>query len=137
MALVTGAELEEFRADAESLMLDTGKALRPTGGRAYDAGTQTEVDVYDDLFGPVACKIKPSGLSTHTSEAGERTVVTIPAGLHLPATAQNAGLVPGDVWEIVSAHAQSLSTVGRRYRVTSEVDGTIVTACRYSVERVA
>lgn len=132
----TSAMLAGRRA-AAALMLDRGKALRPTGDRTYDSGAQAEVDVYDDLFGPIACKVKPSSLSTRSSEAGERTVITIPAELHLPATVQNTGLVPGDVWEIVSVHAQSLNTVGRRYRITSEVDGTIVTACRYSVERVS
>lgn len=137
MALLSPAELDEFRTDAESLMLDTGKALRPTGGRVYDPETQTEVDEADDLFGPVVCKIKPSrSLSPHGEEAGERTIVTIPAELHLPSTTQNASLIPGDLWEIVSVDPQSLSTVGRRYRITSEVDGTIVTACRYTVERV-
>lgn len=132
----TSALLSGQRA-AVSLMLDTGKALRPIGGFTYDPDTQAEVAEYDDLFGPEPCKVKPSrSLSPRGEEAGDRTVVTVPAELHLPATAQNATMVPGDVWEIVSLGAQSLSVVGRRYRITSEVDGTFVTACRYTVERV-
>lgn len=140
-ALISGPELDQMRADAESLYLDAGKALRPTGGTVYDPDTQTEVDAYDDLFGTpraVPCKVKPSrSLSPRGEEAGERTIVTIPAELHLPAKGAYAGLVPGDVWELTKVDSRSLNTVGRRYRITSEVDGTYVTACRYTVERVA
>lgn len=132
--------LDAGRAAAERLMVDSGKALRPTGGTVYDPETQTEGPEYDDLFGTpraVPCKIKSSrSLSPREAEAGDRTVITIPAELHLPAKAAYAGLVPGDVWELTRVDPRSLNAVGRRYRITSEVDGTYVTACRYTVERV-
>jgi hypothetical protein len=134
------AAVAAARRAAESLMVDAGRAFRPTGGPAYDSAAQAEVVPYEDLFGtPVAvsCKIKPSrSLSPRGAEAGDRTVITIPAELHLPADPAYAGLVPGDVWELTRVDPSSLNTLGRRYRIASEVDGTFATACRYTVERV-
>lgn len=129
-------------------MLDGGKALRPTGGYVYDpvasGGTGGDVEAVGPVFGssaaPVSCKIKPPrAVSERESEAGGRTVVTLPAELHLPADParpEYASLRIGDYWEIVTVTPTSLTKVGRRYRITNEADGTSVTACRYTVERV-
>lgn len=134
------AELPFLRAEAEALMLDRGKALRPTGTRSYDPEAQSETDDYDDLFGTpraVPCKVKASrSLSPRGAEAGDRSVVTIPAEVHLPAKPAYAVLRPGDVFEITKVGPMTMHPVGRRYRITSEVDGTFLTACRYTVERI-
>lgn len=130
--------LARGRAAAAALMLDAGKALRPTGGMEYIGGK--DVQAVEPLLGsdsePVRCKIKPPRTAVHEAEAGGRTVVTVPGELHLPATPENARLVDGDLWEMTAVSVSSLSRVGRRYRVKGEVDGTLVTACRYTVERV-
>lgn len=113
-------------------MVDAGRAERPNG-TAYVGGKDTTT--YDPLF-EAACKVKPPRLVSREAEVGARTAVTIPGELHLPATAEHAGLQVGDTWVITAAHDLSLAEVGERYRITSEADGTLVTACRYSVERV-
>ncbi len=128
------AELPFLRAEAESLMLDAGKALRPTGS-TYDPVEQANVDTFADLF-ESPCKIKPPRTVVREDQVGGRTAVTVPGELHLPADPQHAGLTEGDLWEIVMVDPLSLTVVGRQYRIKGEVDGTLVTACRYSVERV-
>lgn len=130
--------LPAMRVRAKALMLDAGTAKRPTGGYVYDPETGSDVEATDDLFGPVNCKIKPPRTVAREAEAGGRTVVTIPGELHLPADPvhpEYADLRVGDIWEMTTVSDLSLSEVGRRYRITSEADGTLVTACRYSVER--
>lgn len=141
--LITAAELAEFRAEAEALMLDAGTAKRPTGGYAFDpsanGGQGADVEATSDVLS-AACKIKPPRTVSRENEVGGRTSVVIPGELHLPADPDHpeyADLAVGDIWEMTAVHALSLSQVGRRYRITSEADGTLVTACRYSVERVA
>lgn len=139
-AAVPDAEMVDARAEAQVLMLDAGKALRPTGGYEYVDGE--EVLATEALFGsgePVCCKIKPPRLETREADAGGRTVVTIPGELHIPADPNHleyAAMTVGDLWEIVTVAPTSLTRVGRRYRITSETDGTSVTACRYAIERV-
>ena len=130
-----------LRRDALALMLDAGKALRPTGGYEYVGGV--EIQATDALFGsdaaPVRCKIKPPRTTTRDVEVGGRTAAVVPDELHLPADPDHpeyADLTIGDLWEIVTVDPQSLTRVGRRYRITGEADGSMVTACRYTVERV-
>ena len=115
-------------------MLDTGKALRPTGGTTYDSEQQADVAAYADLFGPTRCKIQTRNIQAGESEVGGRTAITVRTELHLPA--DTAPLAVGDVWEITAAHALSLSTVGQRLRVIAPVAGTFKTARRYEVEEV-
>lgn len=131
--IVTEADVAEFRAEAEALMLDTGKALRPTGGRTYDPGTQTEGDAFTDLdSGP--CKIQDRGLVATQAEVGERTSVSARLSLHRPVA--STALRVGDVWEMTAASSMSLSSVGDRFRVVGIAPGTIKTARRYEVEVV-
>ena len=125
------AELPRLRSEAESLMLDTGKALRPTEGWTVVDGI--EVQATDDLF-TSACKIQTRTLQAREAEVGGRTAVEVRTELHLPAS--TAPLAVGDLWEMTAAHALSLAVVGARYRVTAPVDGTLKTARRYEVERV-
>lgn len=122
-------------------MLDGGKALRPTGGYEYVDGA--EVLATSPLFGddePVRCKIKPPRtVAPRDVEVGGRTAVVVPGELHLPADPEHpeyAGLTVGDIWEMVTVDSSSLTQVGRQYRITGEADGSMVTACRYTIERV-
>lgn len=127
----TGAVLAGRRA-AESLMLDTGKALRPTGGTYYDKTTQTERLDGDDLF-VSRCKVQ-EGLGATDSEVGGRTATEIRPRLHLPAS--TPPLAAGDVWEMTAVDPLSLEVVGARYRVIAPAVGSLKTARRYEVEAV-
>lgn len=132
------AALPEMRSLAESLMLDMGRALRPTGGITYDpdanGGTGGDVETTVDLFGPSVCKIQSQNIQPRESEVGARTAVSVRTELHIPAT--SPALQVGDVWEITAAHPLSLSRVGQRLRVVAPVAGTLKTAARYQVEEV-
>lgn len=126
------------RSAAERLMLDAGKALRPTGGYEYVDGE--DVLATEDLFADVPCKVKPPRtVAPRDVEAGGRTLAVIPGEVHIPADPEHpeyASLTVGDLWEITEVGPTSLTQVGRRYRITSEADGSFQTACRYTVERV-
>lgn len=113
-------------------MLDTGKALRPTGGWTVVGGI--EVPATTSLFTSTPCKIQTSEVQPRESEVGGRTAVEVRTELHLPAS--SAPLAVGDLWEFTAVHALSLQVVGQRLRVTAPVAGTLKTARRYSVEEV-
>ncbi len=129
--LVTPAELAQFAADAESLMLDVGTAKRPTGGFVNVGGV--DVEDSDDLFSSV-CKIQDSGLSLQEAEVGGRTSVASRPQLHLPVG--TTPLTVGDLFEITSVSAFSSVPVGRVYRVLGPVEKSWPTARRYDVEAV-
>lgn len=115
-------------------MLDTGKALRPSGGTYYDEVSQTEREATEDLFGPVACKVQARNVQPREAEVGGRTSTSVRTELHLPASSPR--LEVGDLWEFVTAHPLSLTTVGQQVRVIGPVAGTLKTAARYEVEEV-
>ena len=123
-----------LRADVESLMLDAGKALRPTGGYEYDPDAGAEVQATEPLFGPVRCKVQSRNVQPREAQVGERTSVSVRTELHLPA--ESPALTTGDVWEFTDVHPLSLATVGQRLRVVAPVAGTLKTAARYEVEEV-
>lgn len=125
------AELPFLRAEAESLMLDTGNALRPTGGWVVVGGI--EVQATDTLFAS-PCKVQTRAIQAREAQVGGRTAVEVRTELHLPA--DTAPLAVGDLWEFTTVHALSLSVVGQRLRVTAPVAGTLKTARRYQVEEV-
>lgn len=119
------------RMAAEATMLDTGKALRPTGGWTVVGGI--EVPATTNLFSSVACKVQTRDVQAVESEVAGRTAVEVRTELHLPAS--SAPLAVGDLWEITAVHALSFAVVGARYRVTAPVAGTLKTARRYQVEQ--
>lgn len=125
------------RRAAERLMLDQGKAMRPTGGTAYDPsadnGKGADVDQYAPLF-ESHCKIQTENVEARTSEVGARTAVEVRTELHLPA--DTAPLMVGDIWEMTAPHALSFAAAGQRLRVTAPVAGSFKTARRYVVEEV-
>lgn len=122
------------RRAAESLMLDTGKALRPAGGMVYDPVTQAEVEATVPLFGPAPCKIQVRMIQGRESEVGGRTSVASVTELHLPAN--TTPLQVGDVWELTAVDPISLAKVGQRVRILAPAEGTLKTASRYPVEEV-
>ena len=125
--------LPQFRAEAEALMLDIGRALRPTGGYVYDPETQTEVEATDELF-TSRCKVQSRSLQSQDAEVGGRTAATVRTELHLPSDADP--LTVGDLWEFTAVSPLSLARVGQRVRVLAPVAGTLKTAARYQVEEV-
>ena len=136
-ALYTEAELRQDRAEAEALMLDTGKALRPTGTTTYDpaadGGNGADVQVTVDLF-TSRCKVQTRNVQARQSEVGGRTSTSVTTELHLPA--DSAPLLVGDLFEFTTVHPLSLSRVGQRVRVLGPVAGTLKTAARYEVEEI-
>lgn len=131
----TSATIAGRRA-AESLMLDAGKALRPTGTTydpTADDGNGATVTTFDDLFAS-KCKVNTRNLVARDAEVGGRTSTSIRLELHLPA--DSAALQEDDVWEFTAVHPLSLTRVGQRVRVVGPVAGTLKTAARYEVEQV-
>lgn len=124
-------ELAFLRSEAESLMLDAGKALRPTGGHGYNPATKSEGQTFTDLDSGL-CKIQTRNLVAREAEVGGRTSATVRTELHRPASSEP--LQRGDVWEITAVSSDSLQTVGQRLRVIAPVAGTLKTARRYEVE---
>lgn len=134
--LITAAELAEFRADAEALMLDAGTASRPTGSvydPAADDGDGANVETTADLFSS-KCKVQSRNLVARESEVGERTSVSVRTELHLPVS--TAALTVGDYFTVTTPHALSTVPAGTRYRVTAPVGKTMATARRYEVELI-
>lgn len=125
------------RRRAESLMVDTGRGIRPdnTGESAfvYDETLQEEVEQGADLFSS-RCKVQARALQPREVEVGSRTAASVRTELHLPA--DSPPLRVGDLWVIETAHPLSLSRPGQRLRVVGPVAGTFKTAARYQVEEV-
>lgn len=127
------AELPRMRAEAESLMLDTGTAKRPTGGTVYDPVTQTQAAATTDLF-VSPCKIQARTLAAEVEEVGGRTATTVRLELHLPAS--TAPLTTGDLFAVTAVSSLSTAVVGRTYRVVAPHEKSWPTARRYDVEAV-
>lgn len=80
------------RAAAESQMLDTGTALRPTGGWTVVNGV--EVQATTTVFAS-RCKVQTRAIQAQESQVGGRTAVEVRTELHLPA--DTAPLKVGDL----------------------------------------
>lgn len=124
--------LDQFREDAESLMLDAGTALRPIGGMVYNPDLQQEVEATDPLF-PSRCKIQARNIQARDEQVGGRTATTVRLELHLPA--DTPPLKVGDLWEVTAVHPLSTARL-TRYRVLAPVGKTLATANRYEIEEV-
>lgn len=127
------AALPEMRAHAESLMQDSGRALRRSGEPVYDPAEQASVVPELELFAS-RCKIQASNAQASVQQIGERSAVLSEVSLHLPAT--TAPLAPDDEWEVLTVGPLSSVPVGRRYRVIAPFEKTWATARRYKVEEV-
>jgi hypothetical protein len=114
-------------------MLDNGEALRPLANK-WVVVDGIEVPATEMLFWS-RCKIQTRQVQAAESQVGGRTAVEVRMELHLPANTEP--LAVGDLWEITYPHELSFAAEGDRYRVTAPVDGTLKTARRYQIERVA
>lgn len=130
---VLAAELPLLRAQAESMMLDAGRALRPAGEMVYDPATQAETRVEDEIFAS-GCKIQSTTLVDPSREVGGRSAVSVRLSLHLPASTEP--LQVGDEWEIVEPGPLSSVPAGRRYRIEAPFEKSLATARRYGVAEV-
>lgn len=119
------------RRMAESLMLDGGRALRPTGG--YELVDGEEVLATAELFGSI-CKVQTRQVQAREVEVGGRTSTEVRTELHLPADTDP--LAVGDLWEFETVSSLSFAVVGQRLRVLAPVAGSLKTARRYEVEEV-
>lgn len=126
-----GASLPGLREQAESLMLDYGQALRPTGKSSYNPTTKREEQPTTALF-EAPYKIQTRALQAQESEVAGRTATTVRVELHLPAWTDP--LPVGHLWQCITPSPDSLEVVGNRWRVTGPAAGSLKTARRYTVE---
>jgi hypothetical protein len=127
------AGLAEMRAHAESLMLDSGTAYRPTGETTYDSGEQASAPEVVPLFSS-PCKIQSRVAESVEEQVGERTATTIRVILHLPAA--TLPLQVDDEWHMSAVDPVSSVPTTRRYRIRAPFEKTLATARRYDVEEV-
>ena len=127
------AALPEMRAHAESMMLDTGRALRRSGEPVYDPAEQASVVPDVELFAS-RCKLQARDTQAGVRQVGERTAALSQLVLHLPVSTEP--LAPDDEWEVLKVGPLSLVPVGRRYRVIAPFEKSLPTARRYEVEEV-
>ena len=127
------AALPDMRMHAESLMFDTGEALRPFGEPTYNPATQQDEYERISLF-TSKCKIQARSLAPGEHQVGERTAVTIRLELHLPT--DTPPLTTGDEWRMRTVDGLSTVPVDRVYRVVAPVEKSLTTSRRYSIEEV-
>lgn len=90
--MITTAELEEHRADAEEAMVDTCRITRPGEGTGPFNQETGEYDPPEpiEVYGPATaprfgkCKLKVTNVATQNAGAGEQQVVIQRTELHLP-----------------------------------------------------
>jgi hypothetical protein len=123
----TAGEMAEHRADAESLMQETGTAYRPTGRSAQDPETGREAPIFDDVTGTDArCKIQGTSVigrdtQFRTVDVGGQQLLVLEGGLHRPW--DSVLMQPGDEWQISTTGPYSdPSLIGRRYRIVPAVN---------------
>lgn len=139
--LVTTAEIEEFRRDAESMMTLIFTPHAPSGKTTVN---EQEVQGYTDET-PVVGKVKgPSAQTgdpiTRTVTIGSVEVPVVVGGLHIPISAQppiagEHGI--GWEYEVTSVGAtDDPALLGRRYLVTNSPAMSHATARRLDVAEV-
>jgi hypothetical protein len=139
--LIDAEDMAAFRADAESLHVDTFTAYEPAGYGPLDPLTGEKPRLFSTRATGVKGKVK--GLGGVAGSDQEARFVTIggvryqvmPAGLHLSVSA----LVPSPGWEYectaVGASSDP-SLLGRRYRAIEVPAKTWATARRLDVIEV-
>lgn len=123
--------LPVFRAEAESLMLDTCTITRP-GTPVTDPNTgdvtNTPTNVYTGK-----CKVQSKDSATANPEAGEATFTVVSRQVHIPAN--SADVQDGDVVTITASRLNAF-TVGKQYRVSGFTPDTFDTAARLPVKEM-
>lgn len=123
--------LPVFRAEAESLMLDTCTITRPgTPVTNQDTGdvTNTPTTVYEGK-----CKVQSKDSATSNPEAGEATFTVVSRQVHIPAN--SADVQDGDVVTITASRLNAF-TVGKQYRIAGFTPDSFDTAFRLPVKEV-
>ena len=133
--LVTPAELEEFRAEAESRMLDQFAIMVPTGGWTYDPDAGKDVEEMGLLFTtPGRVKVE-GGLAVRDSEVGGRTSASVVRSLHIPIGSPVAPA--GAVAYCTAVHETSDPTLlSAGLRIGGPAPGSQTTARRLEVTEV-
>lgn len=123
--------LPVFRAEAESLMLDSCSITRP-GEPVTDPDTgnvtNEPVTVYTGR-----CKVQSKDSATSNPEAGEATFTVVSRQVHIPANA--ADVKDGDVITITASRLNAF-TVGKQYRVEGFTPDSFDTAARMPVKEM-
>lgn len=125
------AALPVFRAEAESLMLDTCTITRP-GEPVTDPDTGDVTNPSTPVY-TGKCKVQSKDSATANPEAGEATFTVVSRQVHIPANA--ADVQDGDVVTITASRL-NLFTVGKQYRVSGFTPDTFDTAARLPVKEI-
>lgn len=123
--------LPVFRAEAESLMLDTCTITRP-GEPVTDPETGGVTNSAETVYSG-KCKVQSKDSATSSPEAGEHTFTVVSRQVHIPANA--ADVRDGDVVTITASRLNAF-TVGKQYRVSGFTPDTFDTAFRLPVKEI-
>jgi hypothetical protein len=123
--------LPVFRAEAESLMLDTCTITRP-GEPVTDPDTGDVTNSAETVYAG-KCKVQSKDSATSSPEAGEHTFTVVSRQVHIPANA--ADVRDGDVVTITASRLNAF-TVGKQYRVSGFTPDTFDTAARLPVKEI-
>lgn len=134
-ALITAADFELFRAEAEARMLDTFEIRLYSDGYHYDDDLGEDVRDYEVLF-TTKGRVKVSGgLSARESEAGGRTVSTVTRELHIPVASP---AIPTNAVAVCTAVAATTdpTLLDAELTLAGPVPGSQTTARRLEVTEV-
>lgn len=126
------AALPEMRQQAESLMVDAGE-LRGPGTRTLDEDSGQYVDVPGPLKYAGKAKLQTTEALGNDAEAGDRQVMVTRFRVDLPMSAPQAAV--DDVFTFTSSKFDP-QVAGKRFRVTSLIEKSFMTARRIAVEEV-
>lgn len=118
-------------------MLDTFEIRVATGagGWVYDPYSEQDVEAFDVLFTTPGRVKVGGGLSARTSEAGDRTVISVTRELHIPVSTE---AIPANAVAVCTAtHPTSDPTLlGARLKLAGPAPGSQTTARRLEVSEV-
>lgn len=121
--------LAGFRAQAESLMVDTCTITRP-GEPTTDPDTGEVVTPAPVVYAG-RCKVQAGAVQERTDDVGQSVQTTQRYAVHVPVGAYEPAV--GDVVTITIA-TQDANLVGRRHRVTALLHKSLATAYRLAVD---
>lgn len=126
------AALPVMRQHAESLMIDTGE-LRGPGARVLDEDSGQYVNVPGPLKYAGKAKLQTTDALGNDAEAADRAVMVTRFRVDLPMSAPQAAV--DDVFTFTLSQFDP-QIVGKRFRVTSLIQKSYMTARRLAVEEV-
>ena len=131
--IITDAEVEQFRAEAEARMVDTW-TIGEDGGWNYNPATSKDEQTILNPFTSLG-RLKVTSTQTRQSQAGERTVTETRRELHIPVDSPK---VPANaVARCTAIGATTDPTVlGSIVRLSGNIAGSQTTARRLEVVEV-